>query len=186
MPRPYMHPLVIPQIHIPFHGSILHRPHPGGELANEIPVVHHRQHRALEGRHRLLEAGAAGDVQVVDRLVEQQAVAATRHQPRERQPCAFAVAQAAHRHEDVVPGEEEVVEERAHVRVGHRHRLAQGIEGRAIGIEVLLLLRVVTEFDVRAQADRAGECCDLPGDGAQQRRLAAAVRPDEGHALALP
>ncbi len=55
------------------------------------------QHRAREGGHGLLEAAARGDVQVVDRLVEQEKVAALGHQAGQRQAGPLAKAETAHR-----------------------------------------------------------------------------------------
>jgi hypothetical protein len=48
---------------------------------------------------------------VVDRLVEQQQVAALQHQHPQRQSRAFAIAQAATGREYIVAGEQEKVEE---------------------------------------------------------------------------
>ena len=79
--------------------------------------MHHRQHRPLESRHRALKLRAAGNVQVIDRLIEQQKVAARRRHPRQGQPRAFAVTERSHRREDFVAGEEIVVQERAHIRI---------------------------------------------------------------------
>jgi hypothetical protein len=68
--------------------------------------VHHGQHRTFEGLHRLLELGPAGDIQVVDRLVEHQKVAAGGHQARQHQPRTLPIAQRLNRHENFVAGEE--------------------------------------------------------------------------------
>ena len=47
-----------------------------GEALDEIAVVHHRQDRAVEtGCRACSNWVAAGDIQVVDRLIQQQAVA---------------------------------------------------------------------------------------------------------------
>jgi hypothetical protein len=47
------------------------RPDGGGKTLDKVPVVDDRQHRPLKGQHSLLELGPAGDIEVIDRLVEQ-------------------------------------------------------------------------------------------------------------------
>ena len=87
------HPRLKPHIH----PALPHVPDGIGEALDEIAVVHHRQDRAVELAQGLLELRAAGDIQVVDRLIQQQAVALARHQQRQHQPGALAVAQQGDR-----------------------------------------------------------------------------------------
>jgi hypothetical protein len=58
------------------HLPVAHLPHPGGDPPDEGPVVDNDQDAAGKLDERRLETLAAGDVQVVDRLVQQQQVAA--------------------------------------------------------------------------------------------------------------
>ena len=59
---------------------IFHPPDLVRESLDEVAVMHHRQHRSLESGKGLLELRPAGNVQVVDRFVQQQAVATFRDQ----------------------------------------------------------------------------------------------------------
>ncbi len=85
----------------------LHPPDLIGKALDEIAVVHHRQHRAVKARQGLLKLAAARDIQVVDGLIQQQAVAALRCQPRQDQAGALPVAQQVDRFERLITGKQE-------------------------------------------------------------------------------
>ena len=53
----------------------LHPPDHFGKAFDEVAVVHYCQHGAAELVERLLKLGAAGNIEVVDRLIQQQHVA---------------------------------------------------------------------------------------------------------------
>ncbi len=96
-----------------FNRLCLHLPHHVGEGLDEVAVVRHRQDGAGEGRQRLLEARPRGDIQVVDRLIQQQQVAALRHQAGQREPRALAKTELADRREHIVALEQVQREEGA-------------------------------------------------------------------------
>ncbi len=126
------------------------------------------------------------DVEVVGRLVEQQAVDRAKQELGERQPVALPARQDGGRLLDGVPAEEkraeEVAQPRHHVVGCDRHHL---IEDVLRGIEdVRLVLREVAELDVVADLALAGgERLDA-GEQLHERGLAGAVRSDERDALA--
>jgi hypothetical protein len=70
--------------------SILDLPDLRGKTLDKVAVVHHRQDRSFEGSQGLLESGARGDIQVVDRFIQQKQVAASNHQAGQRKPCPLA------------------------------------------------------------------------------------------------
>jgi len=89
-----------------------------------------------------------GDVEVVDRLVEQQEVGAAGRQQGQHQTGAGLVGG------DFGP---------------------DGLERFVFGIERLLLLGQEAGADIRAQAHASGKRREPPGDGAQEGRLAGSV-----------
>ena len=143
------------------------------------------QHRPLVAPERVLERLAGGDVEVVRRLVQQQEVAAELGQQRERDPAALPARQLPDPLEDVVAGEQKLPQEVPSFRdrpvLVRQQRLQNGL----LGVEGLPLdLAVVAHHDVVPQLEAPPQRRQLPGQGAQQGRLAAAVRADERHPLA--
>src|SRR5574341_1571832 len=134
------------QIHVLAHRAALHLPHARREALDEVAVVDDGEHRALEAGQRLLEPGARGDVQVVDRFVEQQEVAALQDERSQREPRPFAETQLAHGREHVVALEEEVVQEVAKVGFTLAGELLEGGERVQFRPQPFgLLLREVSE-----------------------------------------
>ena len=139
---------------------------------------------AGEVLERLLQRPQRIDVEVVGRLVEQQQVGARLQHLGEM----HAVALAARQHADLlllVAALE--VEGRA---IGARvdlalaevdHVVAAGdlLPDGLLVVERVARLVDIAELDRRADDDRAGIGLFLPGDHAEQRRLAGAVRPDD-------
>ena len=76
-------------------------------------VVRDEDDRALEGFEGLLELLDRGEVEVVRRLVEHQAVHAASHQQGEHGPCAFTRRQRRRRATDVIGTKSELGEQRA-------------------------------------------------------------------------
>ena len=69
----------------------------------------------------------------------------------------------------------------------HGHRVvafADGVEHRALGVELLALLVVVRDLHVRAASNLAGIRLELAHQHPQQRGLARTVRPDQANAIA--
>lgn len=64
-----------------------------GKALDKVAVVHDGQDGALEPAERILELCPAGNVQVIDRLVQQETVAAIRHQERQHQASALPIAE---------------------------------------------------------------------------------------------
>ncbi len=70
-------------------------------------------------------------------------------QQRQRQPAALAEAELAHRHEHLVPGEQEVVQEAARLGLVQRRGRADQRQRRGGQVERLLLLRHVAQPHAR-------------------------------------
>ena len=87
-----------------------------------------------------------------------------------------------------VADEAEVAEDGPQLGGGdpRRGRRLDGVEDAGAGLDVLVLLGVVAEGDVGAEADTAGVVGVDAGQAAQQRRLAGAVGPDDEEDLAPP
>ena len=99
----------------------------------------------------LLEPVTGREVEVVRGLVEQQDVVALQDELEQREPCAFAPAERAHRLFDHLAEELEGPEHAAHVALGHRRvelvdlaedrvGVVADLEAEALGIETLILV----------------------------------------------
>src|SRR5579859_3863534 len=117
---------------------------------------------------------------MVRRLVEDEEVRTGGNRDREREPAALAAGEDSHGLLVLGPaGEEEAPEERLRVRPGEiRHRL-DALENRAARVELELLLREIPDLHAVPDAHLfAGD------DSLEERRLAGAVRADQGDVLA--
>ena len=81
------------QIHVRVDRAIVDGPQAGGKALDKVAVVDDGQHGALEAAQALLELLARGDVEVVDRLVEDEQVAARGDQLGQGQARALAQAE---------------------------------------------------------------------------------------------
>ena len=129
------------------------------------------------------------DVEIVGRLVEHEHVGRPREQPREQQPVALAARQRLHRRSRALGRKQKVFEIAVHVArtpptVTVSLPSADGVDDRALGIELLALLIEVRDLHVRAAPDLARVGLELADQQPQQRRLAGAVRPDQADPIA--
>ena len=124
------------------------------------------QQRARPFDELRLEKLECFEVEIVGRLVEHQDVRRSREQPREQQPVALAARQRLHRRSGALGREEKV----AQVSVDMTRLAVDGdgvvpvadrVEDRPLGIELLALLIVVGDLNVRAAADRAAVRSEL-------------------------
>ncbi len=142
------------------------------------------------------EALAQPPVERGEGLVEQEQAGARRERPRERDALALAPAERRDR-APLVPGEPDDVEQLGHARVAlgaRQPRDPVGDVARDVAVrEELALLEhepepAAVHGDARevAAVPRHGARGDRlePRDGAQQARLAAAARPEQGEHLA--
>ena len=125
---------------------------------------------------------------VVGRLVEQQQVVATDHQHRQRQLGLLAARQGAALLVDLLAAEAHHAEHAAKLRLGQDdivgNRGADVVEQRGIALQVVVLLRVVADVDVVAEAEDTGIGRGLAGEDAQQAGLAGAVEPQHQQTIA--
>ena len=130
------------------------------------------------------------EIEIVGRLVEHQHVGRPREQPRQQQPVALAARQR------LAPASARARAETGS-RAGSRARgacwpfdghgvvaVADRVDHRPLGIELLALLVVVGDLHVRAAPHLARVGLQLAEQQPQQRRLAGAVRPDQADAIA--
>src|SRR5512143_389982 len=77
-------------------------PDAGRKTIDKGAVVDGDDNCAWKDVERLLKALPGGDVEVIDRLVEQQAIGAGYDQFRQKQAGAFAITQPTHRNKDII------------------------------------------------------------------------------------
>ncbi len=137
-------------------------------------------HRAGVVGERAEDLLAAGRVEVVRGLVEQQHVRRGDHEHGERQPGLLAAGQHAGRLVAVVAGEQERAEHAAglgggEVRRGRHHVLEHG----ALDVDGLVLLRVVADAQAVPGLELPGVRLVHAREDPQQGRLARAVQPED-------
>jgi len=142
--------------------------------------VRDEQDRARKRLERGLEGLAALEVEMVRRLVEDEKVRSGGNDQRQPEPTAFAARELVDALLVLVPaGEEEPAEKRLRLRPLQARGAHRAFEHAAALVELDLVLREVGELDAVADpADFAGD------DPLEQRRLAGAVRSDQGDMLA--
>ena len=148
----------------------------------------HQQQRALEVEQHRLEQLERLDVEVVGRLVEHQQVERPREEPRQQQPVALAARQHAHRGARAFRRKEKVLQVAHHMLAGAVDldvlgAVADVLQHGAIGIELLAQLVEVGDLEIGPEPDAAGVGDELAEQQPEQRRLPAAVRPDQADAI---
>ena len=140
--------------------------------------------RRRRAGHERLDRLAGRDVEVVRRLVEQQQVRRLDAEQRQLQARPLPAGQRPDLLGDVVAAEQEPGEVRARLARRDRDGLEQRVEDGRARDRRLAQLREVAELDVVAERERPVERRQLPGDRAQERGLARAVRADDADPLA--
>src|SRR5439155_17737706 len=110
------------------HAAIAHLDHTLGKAAQKCAVVGDGEDGSFEGVERCLEMLASLDVQMVERLVQQQEITAPQHQQRELQAAALAERAGPDWPEDAVAAEEKEVQEIACLGLTHGAFLADGLQ----------------------------------------------------------
>ena len=141
--------------------------------------MRHDDERRGRAGHEGLDGLPGRDVQVVRGLVEEQQVRRLDPEDRQLQARALPAREGPDLLGDVVAAEQEAGEVRARLARRDRDGLQQRIEDRRARDGRLPQLREVAELDVVSERDRPVERRQLPGDRAQERGLACAVRPDD-------
>ncbi len=126
---------------------------------------------------RFGKRGAAVDVQMVGRLVENDHVGTEEGRKPQQQPGFFAARQAPHHGVAGLAGKADRAGPAADLGFRRlRHQPADVIVGRAVEIELVdLMLREVADRELVGAGDMAGERRQLAGEQLDQRRLAVAV-----------
>ena len=157
------------------------------QSVEEVAVVAHDDHRAVEGLDGTLEHVLALEVEVVGGLVEDEAVDGLQQELDHRQSGAFAAGEHLHLLVGGLAAEHEgaqyVAYLQPYVAAGHA---VDGLEHGELAVEQLrLVLCEVADLHVVTHLERA-----LKGyfaqDALHQRTLALAVAAHEGHLLAAP
>ena len=144
------------------------------------------QHGAVERRERLFELLDRGQVEMVRRFVEHEAVHAGDREQREDSARAFAGRERARRSQHVLRAEPELRER----RTARRHASAPVARWNAseqvpVAGEAVAGLVEPADDDGRAEPLRSRIERQLAEEGVQQGRLAAAVRAEDRDAFAV-
>jgi hypothetical protein len=124
-------------------------------VVDEGAVVADEQQRARPVDEVRLEQLERFAIEIVGRLVEHEHVHRARQQPREQKPVALAARERLDRRERALGWKEKIAQVPVDVLrpAVHRHRIvafANGVEHRALRVELLALLVVVRNLHVRA------------------------------------
>ena len=156
-----------------------------GHAVDEVAVVRDGEDGAVEILQSTLQHFAAVHVQMVGRLVEKEEVVALEHQFAQRNAALFAAGEHGDLLVNVVAGEEEQRQHRAHaVEVEAGEGVPQFVQDVLFRVEPGLVLLVVAQIDVGAELHLARVGLQFAGDDVEQRGLAHAVGADDGHAVA--
>ena len=164
--------------------AVFKQPDAGGEFLDEVPVVRYEQQRLRIVAQRVLDPLAAGDVEMVRRLVEDEEIDFPAHEHAQPQPGQLAARERRHGLEHILAakavGAELVARllRRALALVEHRVEHGALRHGKADD------LRQVCRAHGRPALHPAGIRRLFVHDEPQKRRLAGAVVADEGDALA--
>ena len=141
--------------------------------------------RAGKCHQRLFDRFARRNVEMVRRLVEHEEVRAREHELEERQTRLLAAREIADAAKDLVAVEEERAEVLARLVLCDAEIVVEFADQGILRIQPLMLLREIA--DLHAAADLHAPCLrrKLAQKHAQERRLARAVRADDGDAVAL-
>ena len=125
------------------------------DVIDEGAIVADEQQRARPVDEVRLEQLERFDVEIVGRLVEDEHVRRPRQQPREQKPVAFAAGERLHRRIRALGRKQKIAQVAVDVLrpAIHGHRIvafADGVEHRALGVELFALLVVVGDLHVRA------------------------------------
>ncbi len=153
----------------------------------ELAVVRDDNHRTVVFQDGALQNIFRAHVHVVRRLVEHEQVARFEHHARHGQTRPLAAREYLHLLVDILAAEEEGAQNiaQAGADIPHSHPIERVVDREIALHQVVLVLGVVADVDVGAEADRPLGGGQLPDDHACQRGLALAVAPDECDAVAL-
>ena len=144
-------------------------------------------HRTVVFHDGVLEDILRTHVHVVRRLVEHQQVPRLQHHAGHRQTRPFAAREDFDLLIDVLPAKQECTQNIAQTGPDVAHSYAvQRIVNRKFAVhQVVLILGVVTDIDIRPEADRTFGRRQLPDQHARKGRLAFAVAAHQCNFVAL-
>ena len=144
-----------------------------------------QEHGAVERPERLLELLDRGQVEVVRRFVEHEAVDAGDREQREDSARAFAGRECARRSQHMFRAESELRERRTARRRVRTGRALERVHQVPVAGEGVARLLEPAEDDGRPEPLRSRIEGQLAQEGVQQGRLAAAVGAEDRDALAV-
>ena len=158
------------------------------DAVEQVAVVRDQHQRARELEQALLQHLERRDVEVVRGLVEQQHVGGLQHQPRDQHARLLAAGEPAHRRVELLGAEQEALRPAGHVDrpaleddgVAVRRQRALQRDARDRAASGAGRTSTTRRFGALLDGARVGRL--LPGQQAQQRRLAAAVARRAGRA----
>src|ERR1044071_1312817 len=159
-----------------------------GYAVQKIAVVADGDNRSLISVERLFESFAGRNVQMVGRLVQDKHVDARIDQLGESETAFLAARQIAHMLVNIVAREEKLGEEgRQLTATRARKRNATQFHDDLVAIvQIVQLLRVVTDLNFRAPAYFTGKRLEFAKHGFDESGLARTVRADDAQTFAAP
>ena len=143
------------------------------------------QQRAVERLHRLFDPLAAGKVEVVGRLVQNEEIQGVVHQLAQAQAAFFAAGQHIDRFHLRFARELERAQPVARDLHGHVLVIDQRVDQVAVRVGEMHLLRQIGRLQAHALADRTLVRRFLPQQDPEQGGLARAVCAQQGDLLAV-
>ena len=130
----------------------------GRNLVQEIAVMRDDERGTAEGLDGLLHDFSRRDVEVVRWFVEDEEIRFLEKEAQERETCLLSAGEHGDFFEDVIAAEEEHTEDVSGFLLPEIEGIAHFVQDGKLGMEALLLLRVVAHLHVIAELDDASVC----------------------------
>ena len=151
----------------------------------KVAVVGDIEDGAVIGVEGIFQNLSGDDVQVVGRLIEDEQICLGEHELGKGYTALFSAGELADQLEDVVAGEEEGGQKVPHLGVGHgRIGVGNLFKDRVAIVEDVVLLVIVSDVDIGAQADMALVLPQKTVQDLQDGGLARSVVADQGDMFA--
>ena len=120
---------------------------------------------------------------MVRRFVEDEEIRFLEKETQERETCLLSAGEHGDLLEYVIAAEQEHPEDISGFLLSEIEGVTHFVKDGKLGVESLLLLRVVAHLHIIAELDDAAVCRLFSGDELQKRGLARAIRADEAEYL---
>ena len=153
----------------------------------ELTVVRDNDHRTIVLHDRLLQNILRAHVHVVRRLIQHQQVARFEHHAGHCQAGTLTTREHLHLLVDILTAEQEGTQNIAQTgtNIAHSHPIQRVIDRKLAIHQIVLILGIVANIDIRTQANRPFGRGQLTNQHTRQRRLTLAIATHQGDAVAL-